>query len=277
VFENFFKGILIGISNVIPGVSGGTIVFILGIYDFLTEAIANYFSCSWTKRKEYTIFLLQIGIGVITGIVLFAKLIEYMYINYPEQTSFFFIGLILLSIPIILKDSGEKLKTRGGFSFCFGFFVILLLINLEKLGISNGTSFFIGKYYYAKLFLCGAMAASAMVIPGLSGSMLLVLVGEYYNFLSFINNAVKLPLVVIGIGAIIGIISITKFINYMLNSHKNITIFFILGLIVASLFGIWPSFSATFKPTNILSLLFGITLVFFSKKLKKVGREHETV
>lgn len=277
MFGNILKGILIGVSNIIPGVSGGTIAFILGIYDFLTEAIANYFSCSWEKRKEYTIFLLQIGIGVITGIILFARLIEYMYGNYPEQTSFFFIGLILSSIPVILKDGGEKLKTKGVFSFCLGFFVILLLINLEKLGLSNGSDFFTGKYYYLKLFLCGMMASSAMVVPGLSGSMLLVLVGEYYNILAFINNAVKLPLFIIGVGAIIGIISITKFINYMLSSHKNITIFFILGLIASSLFGIWPSFGASFKPTNIVSLLFGISLVFFSKKLKKVGRQHETV
>lgn len=277
MFGNILKGILIGVSNIIPGVSGGTIAFILGIYDFLTEAIANYFSCSWEKRKEYTIFLLQIGIGVITGIILFARLIEYMYGNYPEQTSFFFIGLILSSIPVILKDGGEKLKTKGVFSFCLGFFVILLLINLEKLGLSNGSDFFTGKYYYLKLFLCGMMASSAMVVPGLSGSMLLVLVGEYYNILAFINNAVKLPLFIIGVGSIIGIISITKFINYMLSSHKNITIFFILGLIASSLFGIWPSFGASFKPTNIVSLLFGISLVFFSKKLKKVGRQHETV
>lgn len=277
MFGNILKGILIGVSNIIPGVSGGTIAFILGIYDFLTEAIANYFSCSWEKRKEYTVFLLQIGIGVITGIILFARLIEYMYGNYPEQTSFFFIGLILSSIPVILKDGGEKLKKKGVISFCLGFFVILLLINLEKLGLSNGSEFFTGKYYYLKLFLCGMMASSAMVVPGLSGSMLLVLVGEYYNILSFINNAVKLPLFIIGTGAIIGIISITKFINYMLSSHKNITIFFILGLIASSLFGIWPSFGASFKPTNIVSLLFGISLVFFSKKLKKVGRKHETV
>ena len=277
MFGNILKGILIGVSNIIPGVSGGTIAFILGIYDFLTEAVANYFSCSWEKRKIYTVFLLQIGIGVITGIILFARIIEYMYGNYPEQTSFFFIGLILSSVPVILKDGGEKLKAKGVLSFCLGFFVILLLINLEKLGLSNGSDFFIGKYYYVKLFLCGMMASSAMVVPGLSGSMLLVLVGEYYNILAFINNAVKLPLLIIGIGAILGIISITKFINYMLGYHKNITIFFILGLIIASLFGIWPSFGASFKLTNIVSLLFGISLVFFSKKLKKVGRQHETV
>lgn len=268
---------LIGGSNVIPGVSGGTIAFILGIYSFLTEAIADFFTCSWEKRKKYMIFLVQIGVGVLTGIVMFARLIEYLYKTYPDQTSFFFIGLIISSIPIILEDNENKFDTKTLLAFVLGFFVILILINLENVNSMDGKILFEGKYYYIKLFLCGIMASAAMVVPGLSGSMLLVLVGEYYNILSYINNFAKGPLIVIGVGAAVGILTVTKLINFMFKGYKNITVFFILGLISASLLGIWPSFTATFLPLNIVSLLFGISLVFFSKKLKKVRGSHEVI
>lgn len=121
-FVNILKGIFIGGANVIPGVSGGTIAFILGIYDKLTEAIAEFFTATFEKKKEYLVFLIQIGIGVLLGIVLFAKIIGFMYERYKEPTSFFFIGLILASLPMILEENEGKVEKKEYSYFYFWFF-----------------------------------------------------------------------------------------------------------------------------------------------------------
>ena len=109
IIINLFKGLFIGIANVIPGVSGGTIVLLLGIYERLLESIGSFFSDK-TKMKERFLFILNILVGVLVGILLFAKVISFLNENYPEPTSFFFIGLILASIPFLISNyEGKKL------------------------------------------------------------------------------------------------------------------------------------------------------------------------
>ncbi len=266
---NILKGAFIGAANVIPGVSGGTIAFLLGIYDYLTEAIAEFFTCTKEKRKEYFIFLIQIGIGVLLGIVLFAKVVSYLYEFHPEPTSFFFIGLIIASLPIILKENKGKVGKVSIGTFILGFILVIILSNMNNEGLQTEGQVVINFTYSLKLYFCGTIAAGAMVIPGISGSLLLVLLGEYYNVLNFINNREIVPLAIIGLGVITGILFIAKIIDFLLKKHKNSTIFFILGLIVASIYAIWPGFSIDKAFINILSIIFGIGLVYFSKNLKK--------
>lgn len=266
---NILKGAFVGAANVVPGVSGGTIAFILGIYDYLTEAIAEFFTCTKEKRKEYFVFLLQIGIGVLLGIALFAKIVSYLYEYHPEPTSFFFIGLIIASLPIILKENkGEVGKVSVG-TFFIGFVLVIFLSKMNNEGLQTEGMRVLNFSYSLKLYFCGTIAAGAMVIPGISGSLLLLLLGEYYNVLNFINNREILPLIIIGFGVVTGILFIAKIIDFLLKKHKNSTIFFILGLIIASIYAIWPGFNIENALLNILSIIFGIGLVYFSKKLKK--------
>ncbi len=266
---NILKGVFVGVANVIPGVSGGTIAFLLGIYDYLTESIAEFFTCTKEKRKEYLIFLIQIGIGVLLGIVLFARIISYLYEYYPEPTSFFFIGLIIASLPIILKENEGKVGRLSIGTFVLGFILVILLSNMSDKGLQTEGGIVINFAYSLKLYFCGTIAAGAMVIPGISGSLLLVLLGEYYNVLDFINNREVIPLAIIAFGVITGILFIAKLIDFLLKKHRNSTIFFILGLILASIYAIWPGFSFDKAFINLLSIIFGIGLVYFSKKLKK--------
>lgn len=260
-------GIAIGIANIIPGVSGGTIAFILGIYDKLTNAIGNFLNCGNEKRKEHLKFLIPLFVGMGLGVLIFAKVIDILYKRFPEPTSFFFIGLILASVPIILKENKGKINRNSIISLVGGILLVLLFLLFKEPQNSNLIRTDFTLFYYMKLLFCGVLAASAMIIPGISGSMLLLILGEYYNILSFVNNMNILPLTFVGIGIIIGVILCSRLISYLFEHYKNETIYAILGLILASLLGIWPGFLIKNALINILSVSFGICVVYFSEKI----------
>ncbi|MBN1469757.1 MAG: DUF368 domain-containing protein [Fusobacteriaceae bacterium] len=262
-----FSGIAIGIANIIPGVSGGTIAFILGIYDKLTEAIGNFILAPKSKKIEYLKFLLPLFFGVGIGILLFAKVIEILYLKFPEPTSFFFIGLILASLPIILKENKDKFSKSSITAFIFGAILVLIFLYFKKSSeiLEVRTEF--NLFYYIKLLLCGIVGAGAMIIPGISGSMLLLILGEYYNILSYVNKLKIIPLVFVGIGVIIGIVLFSKLIAYFFSNFKNITISFITGLIIASIKGIWPGVNSSNFFVNLFSLCLGCLVVYISEKI----------
>ena len=269
------SGMAIGVANVIPGVSGGTIAFILGIYEKLTESIGEFLT-NKEKRKEYSIFLAQIGVGVVIGIALFAKLIEILYLSYEEPMNFFFLGLIIASIPFIFKSSKDmKLTKERAGSFCLGAIIILVFIflggNSETVDLAKDATIDLTFLYSMKLYFCGVLAAGAMVIPGVSGSFLLILLGEYYNVIGFVNNREILPLGLIAIGAISGVFFVAKIIDIFMKKYHSGTIYFITGLVVASVFEIWPgiSFSGITWLLDILAVSLGYVLAFSMSRIKK--------
>lgn len=266
MLKTVFYGIAMGVANIIPGVSGGTIAFILGIYDKLTSSIGNFFTCTKKERKEYLKFLIPLFLGIGVGILIFAKIIEILYKIYPQPTSFFFIGLIIASIPIILKENKGKINKNSIISLAMGILVVLGFLMFREPESINQLRTNFNLLYYMKLFLCGAFAAAAMIIPGISGSMLLLILGEYYNILSFINGMKIIPLIFVALGILVGIILCSKLITYLFLNYKNATIYGILGLIIASIIGIWPGFDIANAIINILSAVFGITVVYFSEK-----------
>lgn len=269
MFLNILKGILIGGANVIPGISGGTIAFILGIYEFLTEAIGNFFVCTWHERKKYFKFLLEIGVGVLIGIIIFSKIIMFFYGNYQNQTQFFFVGLIIISLKIILEENQEKIENNSRASFLIGFILILMVSYIGNLHNSEINQVVLNQKYYFKLYLSGLIAGSSMVVPGLSGSLILIILGEYENILNLINNKEILAILFVLIGSLSGILLITKFIDFLFKKYKNFVIFFVIGMISASIFAIIPNYKSIFQFTNIVSVILGISLVLFFKKYKR--------
>ncbi|MGL4308495.1 MAG: DUF368 domain-containing protein [Cetobacterium sp.] len=238
MFLNILKGILIGIANVLPGVSGGTLAVMLGIYDKLTEAVGNFLIVPIKEKITYSKFLIQIAIGAAIGILLFARIIEFSYLNYPKITTIIFVILMLPSIPFIIK--GENIKNRSnilsliaGILFTIGFLALTYFIGEETIEASKNIIFSFS--YGIKLFFCGLIAAGAMIIPGISGSLLLLILGEYYNILSFISSFNILPLIFFGAGTGIGLIFFSKIINILLNKYRSFTLFFIVGIILVSL------------------------------------------
>lgn len=251
----FFKSIIIGVANIIPGVSGGTLAVMLNVYDPITEKIGNFFLVDRKTKLSYFWYLLIVLIGVGTGIFLFANIIKYSIANYPKITVTVFTLLILPSIPYIVKGLDYK-KKKNILAFCYGaaLMIIFIILGLKygnkttgavTIQLIEGACFTRG--YLLKLFICGVIAAGAMIIPGISGSLLLMMLGEYYNVVYLISSlreksfAVLSPLVILAIGVGVGLVAFSKAINYLLKNHKEFTLFFIEGIITFSIIQMWLS------------------------------------
>ena len=272
---NIIQGLIIGVANVIPGVSGGTLALIMGIYEKLMEAIGTFFKVDRKQKLSFAFFLFKIFIGAVLGILLFARMIDYLYTNHFQPTNFFFIGLILSSVPGIIKGE-EKItaKKRNLIFFFIGFLIIILLSKIHSVNAEAGLISEVTPMYSIKLLLCGAMASAAMIIPGISGSMLLMILGEYYNILGFINNRNLLAILIVGIGVILGILLFSKLVDYLLKKHRPTTLYFIVGLILASIIEIWPGINL--DPLSVVSNMFsffmGAFLVVLMFKIEKRGK-----
>ena len=255
----FLKSIIIGIANIIPGVSGGTLAVMLNVYDPITEKIGNFFSVDRKTRISYFFYLLIVFVGAATGIFLFANIIKYSITNYPRITVTVFTLLILPSIPYIVKGLDYK-KKKNILAFCCGAIIMIIFIFLGlKYGdkttgavtiqLVKGVCFTRG--YLLKLLFCGIIAAGAMIIPGISGSLLLMMLGEYYNVVYLISSlassiweksfTIFCPLIMLALGIGIGLIAFSKAINYLLKNHREVTLFFIEGIITFSIIQMWLS------------------------------------
>ncbi len=251
----FLKSIIIGVANIIPGVSGGTLAVMLNVYDPITEKIGNFFLVDRKTKLSYFWYLLIVLIGAGTGIFLFANIIKYSITNYPKITVTVFTLLILPSIPYIVKGLDYR-KKKNILAFCYGatLMIIFIILGLKygnkttgavTIQLVEGVCFTRG--YLLKLFICGVIAAGAMIIPGISGSLLLMMLGEYYNVVYLISSlreksfAVLSPLVILAIGVGVGLVAFSKAINYLLKNHKEFTLFFIEGIITFSIIQMWLS------------------------------------
>lgn len=246
---NVLRGIVIGIANVIPGVSGGTMMVSMGIYDRLILVLTHFIK----RIKEAVALLVPIAIGMLLAIAIFAKLFsEVLFPKFPLQTNLFFIGLILGGLPIIYKKvKGASVRFPHILAFAL-FFV--LVVGLAVIGEGNGASADITLSFgnVVKLFFVGVIAAATMVVPGVSGSMIMMILGYYNTIIDTINefiNALKafdiaamldtfIILVPFGIGVVIGIVVVAKLIEFMLKKYPALTYWAIIGLIVASPFAI---------------------------------------
>ena len=250
------KGAVIGIANVIPGVSGGTMAVSMGIYNRLISSITHLFR----EFKKSAATLVPVLLGAAIGIVGFSYAIEYLLANQPLPTCLTFLGLILGGVPVLVKDmmSGVK-KSRSGrvtpinvlaFLILFAFAIVLPLLQgsddtLSVLEPSVGTMIL--------LFFMGIIAAATMVVPGVSGSMILMILGYYYGIINTIKSfldslkAFDVPglihgfalLVPFGIGVLLGIFLIAKLITFLFEKFGIQTYCAILGLIIASPFAIF--------------------------------------
>lgn len=272
MIKKLLQGIIIGTANIIPGVSGGTMMVAMGIYDKLIHSITHLF----TEFKESMKFLIPIFVGVGAALVIVARILEYCFSVFPIQTNLLFVGLIVGSLPFIVKHVKGQ-KTTPGMILCFVvFFVIVTGMALmgENQGNSADVSF--GLINIIKLFLVGVIAAATMVIPGVSGSMMLMVLGYYNTILECVNDTVEavtridiagvmenmLILVPFGIGVVLGIFLIAKIIEFIFQRAETHAYWAIIGLIVASPIAIlwktdWTGFSVTALLTGIVAFVIG--------------------
>ena len=281
----FLIGAAMGVANIIPGVSGGTIAVIFGIYEDLMEALGNFLTDK-AKRWQYIKFLTVLFSGALISIVSLASVLSWSFENYPLPTVYFFLGLIIGSIPVVYKSHKDmKPSLTRSVAFITGLIAVILLALMQQGSgtVTTGTeisSFGFGDYLY--FIFSGAIAASAMIIPGVSGSFILILLGVYWKVLGALSgltstllsdgftSEVVTKLSILGslfIGVVIGILVFSKIMSWALKKHPANTIYLILVLIIGSVYQIFPGFEfsghglmaiATLIIGIIISLKFGI-------------------
>lgn len=277
-FTDILKGIMIGIANVIPGVSGGTMAVSLGIYDKLIGAISNLLN-DW-KQSVRTLLPLVIGGGI--GIVGFTYAIEYLLSHYPFVTCMAFVGLILGGLPILFQALRKELRAKktsigvSGILAFILFFALCAFLPMLKDKKDVLTSFTVTPFTMMTLFVIGIIASATMVIPGVSGSMVMMILGYYYAIINtikgFLDSLKALDmaglvngaclLVPFGIGVLLGIFLIAKLITFLFERFGIQTYCAILGLILASPFAIFynTGLFGQFSSLNVGSIVLGIVL-----------------
>ena len=272
LLKEICRGSLLGVANIMPGVSGGALAISMGIYDKIIYAITHLRK----DLKNSIRILTPIGIGVVLGFAGLSFVIRWLFEEYPLQTNLLFVGLVMGGIPEILKPiRAEKVRTAGILAFFFFFFLVAAL---PMLNISGKEAVMDLSFVTAvKMFGIGIISAATMVVPGVSGSMILLLIGYYQPLLDEITGCIQgfltmnadqmirgvliLAPAVLGLGA--GIIVIAKIVEYLLAHHKTTSYWGILGLIIASPVGILAemrgmSFDAVSVLTGVPALLIGL-------------------
>ncbi len=238
---NFFKGMGVGSANVIPGVSGGTIALITGIFERLINALKSFnltaiklfFTGKFKEFAKHTDlwFLASVGSGVVVAILTIARLFEFMFENYPIYLWSFFFGMILVSIYYV-GITIEKINWKVVVSFMIGT-AIALFIAFGTPAKENSN--------FIYLVICGAVATCSMILPGLSGSFVLVLMGNYQlimiDAVNDLNLKILLPVV---IGGVVGLLAFSHLLSWIFKNYRDITIAILTGFILGSMPIIWP-------------------------------------
>lgn len=259
--KNFLYGLIIGIGFIIPGVSGGVLATILGIYEETLQRISNLFK----NLKDNLLFLLPLFIGIFISILLFSKLILYLLNNKLNFISYVFIGLILGCIPYLFKEIKNKTnKNISSIYFLISFIFGIILFLIEKNNISN-----IEEPTILLMFIAGIFYSTGKLVPGISGAALLMLLGIYEYLLKILANPLSLNLnniilfIPFIISFIISSIIIIKIINYLLNNHFRNTYSAIIGFVISSILFIYPN---TFTLSSIIILICSFTISFYFSK-----------
>ena len=228
----FLSGVVIGIANIIPGVSGGTMAVVLNIFDRLVGAVSDLRK----NFKKNAIFLLTIGLGVIIGILAFTKLITYCLNHFPDATNFFFVGLIVGSIPMIYqRATADRFKALHliPFLIALGIMIFTVIVSPDDSNVALITQLNI--WNFLKLFFVSILAAACMIIPGISGSFVMLLLGTYTSVTAAIDGLNILVLIPVVLGCAVGFFGGAKLIKLLLEKFPQATYFTILGLVIGSI------------------------------------------
>lgn len=233
-------GFLMGVADLIPGVSGGTIAFICGIYGRLIEGIKSFdleairmifrldFKGLW--RKIPFLFFIPLGLGLVTAVFSLSGFLGYLFQHHPVSLWSFFFGLILGSIVLLSRETWQW-NARDWTAFVIATVLTFMLVGLPVMKTPDTLPF---------LFLSGAIAICAMILPGISGSYLLVILGKYHLVLDAISSRDFLSLGVFCAGIATGILSFVRVVSWLLHHHRRVTLISLTGIMTGALRTIWP-------------------------------------
>ena len=250
IIGNFIKGILIGAGCILPGISSGVLCVIFGIYDKLLDSILNFFK---DIKKNFK-FLFPIATGGVIGIIIFSKALEYLLEKFPMQTKSIFIGLILGGVALLFKQILSKEKWEKSnliyiiISMIIGIVMVYLENTLQVISIENAN--------YLYLILSGFLMSIGIVVPGVSSTIILMLLGIYSLYLTSISNLYLPVLIPIVIGVLVGSLIFMKIIKILLDKYNRQTMFSIIGFTLGSIFVLLPDIQ------NVMEIIISISCIF---------------
>lgn len=264
---NFIRGFFMALADSVPGVSGGTIAFILGFYDDFIGSLNSLVSkSSIADKKKSFFFLLKLGIGWITGMILSVLVLSSIFDSQIYSISSLFTGFIIVAIPLIIKQEKKFLlgKYKNIIFTILGALIVGLITYFNPSGSNGGMNLSLDNLNFGLglfVFVAGMIAISAMVLPGISGSTLLLIFGLYTGIISSIKEVLSLNfsylpvLIIFGIGVLVGILSTIKIIKFLLKKYRSAMIYLILGLMIGSLYAVFmgPTTLEVPKPAMNLS------------------------
>ena len=249
-----FYGVIMGISNVVPGVSGGTMAIIFGFYDRLISVL----TLNIQAIKDNFKFMALLAVGIVIGIVGFAKVMNYLMMTFEHPTYMAFVGVILGSLPMIVKKAEIRKITPSvviPFLITFGLMILLSLFGDENTAQINIVQ--LNVFLIIAIFSSSAIATVTMLLPGISGSLLLLVLGMYQGVYGYAIGEFVFPhIIIVGLGMLTGLIVGAKWVDYFLTHHKEAMYAGIIGLLVGSLIQLFPGFDGPW----VSLLIFLITL-----------------
>ena len=284
---NFIRGLCMALADSVPGVSGGTIAFIMGFYDKFINSLDSLIYGSKKEKIESLKFLIKLGIGWIVGMVLAALVLANLFDKHIYIISSLFLGFVIFAIPLIIKEEKENLKGKY-YNIIFTIIGIALVVLITILNpVSSNSTIDITKLNFGLiiyLIIAGMVAISAMVLPGISGSTLLLIFGLYVSIMTGIKevlhfNLEYLPsLIFFGLGVIIGILSIIKILKNALKKFRSATIYLVIVLMIGSIYAIimGPTTlkvakdAMSIKTFNIIFFIIGGIVIMGLEKIKYI-------
>ena len=277
--KDFFHGFLLGSALLAPGLSIATLALILNIYEKLLDGVNDFFS---PKFKRSLPFLIPLGIGAVIAVGLSSRLISFAYDYFPGQTYSFFLGLIVASVPLLWKSSEARAKFGKGHFIALG--AVALVIGVLGLITPMETDYLGGALSFldmARLFATGALTIAAMLLPGLSGALVLMLMGTHSMLTHAISNLDLAVLGVAALGGVVGLIAFSRLIKYLMGHYLNMVNAISIGMVLGSVFVVMPDFYL--NGWEILSSLvffaigYGLVALLDLKNLKTTGRDKKNV
>ncbi len=283
MMQNLFfvlAGVLFGLANVIPGVSGGTMAVVFGVYERLIGILSDPIK---GIKKEWK-FILVFGVGAVIGILAFGKLMNWLLERYPAQSAMFFVGVILGSLPMLFKSSfmqGGKVRLTAGtlIAFLVGFGIMIPMIaagNTDEAKEAAKAGAALGNVDVGQALLMlvyGVIASSTMIIPGISGSFVMLLLGVYGKIIAAVaaltsSNLMSAVILLLpfGIGVVLGLVFCSKLIKFLLSKYPNITYAAIFGFVVGSIGCVFPGFK-NIDLIGVIALIAGIVVLWACDRL----------
>lgn len=285
---NGFRGFCMALADSVPGVSGGTIAFILGFYDKFINSLNDLIYGKWEEKKIALTFLIKLGFGWIIGFILASLILTSLFEKEIYKISSLFLGFIIFSIPLIINEEKKSLKGKyQNIIFTIvGILIVALITYFNPIsGDSNYiniSSLNIGLALY--IILAGMIAISAMVLPGISGSTLLLIFGLYMPVMNAIKEILHgsfnyIPAIVLfGLGIILGVISVIRLLKVCLEKYRSQTVYLIIGLMIGSLYAIvmgpttleTPVSALSTKTFSVIFFILGGLIIFGLEKIKQI-------